>query len=430
MSNDGLVPTTTSSIAENTKDLMHTVAGYKKENKELRKELLLLKVGLEAGVGFDQEHQLQSSLLEKENADLRRDVSDLREQCEHLVFQLGQQKDIDNEEVSGLQHQLLEANNEVSKITQIMNAEIEALRKQLNSAEEVLRSNGKKVELIEQEKSWSEEREELVEVIHRLNLEVSTLKNYQYHRGHLEGKRGKEDDNEILLTSIRSNDSDASSSDVSQLQSIIAMMRQVIDTSNHEREVLEQRLQEEKERSQMDLQAFAKTLEGVDDLRISAECMAREIRRIQIKGYRPTLWRMGSGGGGGEYLRSGGVFVRNHGELTAAVEASESMEHAIQMIEGMNDAMEERRRAKVAASAAVSMSASVVAANAATAATAKMPSTRQRMGSVRDDDDEDGGEFMSFWNSVQDDNGKNKKKKSKRKPKKRDGGSSVVTSFF
>ena len=52
----------------------------------------------------------------------------------------------------------------------------------------------------------------------------------------------------------------------------------------------------------------------------------------------------------GRGWKSGGV--RNFGELTAAVEASESMEDAITMIESQNDAMEERRRMGVVASQA------------------------------------------------------------------------------
>ena len=141
--------------------------------------------------------------------------------------------------------------------------------------------------------------------------------------------------------------SDLDSSDVSSLQSIIAMMRQTIDQSNREKDLLEQRLSEEQERSQMELQAFAKTLEGVDDLRKSAEVMSREIRHIKVKGYRPTRSDLLGGAGTLEG-------VRNFGELTAAVEASESMEQAIQLIESQNDAMEERRRMGVVTAAAAS----------------------------------------------------------------------------
>ena len=317
----------------------------------------MLKVELEAGLGFVQEDQLESSLMAKENADLRSDLSKLQEQCNHLVFQLGQQKEIDNEEIVGLQKQLVDAKNEVAEITLRKNAEIEELKTQLNNAYEQLNSSS------------------------NMRAEGSPHKNNKYHHDTLEGDDTKQQNDDDIHA--------ASSSDVSQLQSIITMMRQVIDNSHHEREVLEQRLQEEMERSQMELHAFAKTLEGVDDLRISAETMAREIRRIKVKGYRPTRSDLLSNVGVGE---SGDVHIRDYGELTAAVEASESMDHAIHLIEGMNDGMEERRRAAVAAYAAssvVTIAESVAAANASIMATANMPSTRPRISPLRDDDDDE-----------------------------------------
>jgi hypothetical protein len=450
------------------------VARYKAENKKLRKELLLLRVKLEVEHGQDQEEHIQSSLLVNENADLRRNVFDLQEQCKML--QLQQQMDMnkgneEREELSALQKKFLEAENELAEITQLKNAEIDVLRKQLNRAEEHLRNTGQQqqqeeaMKNNEREKSWNDERDGLRDEIRRLNLEVSTLKDNHYHHDdgfsnhyHEEGST-KEDDDETLLATqyinkinCSSNDSTnsvnikVSSPDVDSLQSIITMMRQQIDESHHERDVLEKRLAEEIERSQMELQAFAKTLEGVDDLRKSAESMSREIRRIKVKGYRPTrsdlLMTMGGGGGGGVnagVLETGGVRVRNFGDLTAAVEASESMENAMRLIESQNDSMEERRRAAVVVRAASS-----AAANATSTITANAPSsepailTRTRMSPIRDDEEEGGG-FLSFWNNQReggdsiddDDEAKKKKKKSKRKAKRRDGGGgSVLTSFF
>ena len=436
------------------------VARYKAENKKLRKELLLLRIKREVEQGQDQEEHIQSSLLVKENADLRRNVVDLQEQCKQLSLQLQQHMDTDKgnerkEELSGLQKKLLESKSELAEVTQLKNSEIEVLRKQLNRAEEQLRSNGQQDEEmknIERVKSWNDERGGFREEIRRLNLEVSTLK----------GGSRKEDEDEAAFTTryhntinCSSNDTTntssdlvnikGSSTDVESLQSIITMMRQVIDQSHHERDVLEQRLAEEIERSQMELQAFAKTLEGVDDLRQSAESMSREIRRIKVKGYRPTrsdlLMTMGGVGGGAQagILESGSACVRNFGELTAAVEASESMESAIRLIESQNDSIEERRRAAVVVGAA-----SLAAANATGTTAAKAPtsdtaiSTRTRLSPIRDDEEEGGG-FLSFWSSRRDtvdikdddDEAKKKKKRSKRHSKRRgEGGGSVLTSFF
>ena len=214
-------------------------------------------------------------------------------------------------------------------------------------------------------------------------------------------------------------------------------MRQTIDQSNKEKEELEQRLAEEQERSQNELKAFAKTLEGVDDLRKSAELMSREIRRIKVKGYRPTRSDlMGVSLGGGDLNG-----VRNFGELTAAVEASECMEDAIRLIEGQNDAMEERRRLGVVAAShgggAANSSASGTVSSASAAPLARKGSAGLHAISEDDDDDEAGGGFLSFWHGVgrnqeddDDDADKREKTKKSKRKKKRDDEGSVFTSFF
>jgi len=216
------------------------------------------------------------------------------------------------------------------------------------------------------------------------------------------------------------------------------MMRQTIDQTNKEKDLLEQRLTEEQERSQNELKAFAKTLEGVDDLRKSAETMSREIRRIKVKGYRPTRSDlMGVSLGGGDLNG-----VRNFGELTAAVEASENMDDAIRLIEGQNDAMEERRRLGVVAAshgggAAANSSAGGAVSSASAAPLARKGSAGLRAISEDDDDDDAGGGFLSFWHGVgrnqeddDDDADKREKKKKSKRKKKRDDEGSVFTSFF
>ena len=70
----------------------------------------------------------------------------------------------------------------------------------------------------------------------------------------------------------------------------------MISQSNREKDLLEQRLSAEQDRSQMELHAFTRTLEGVDDLRKSAKGMGREIRRIKVRGIGrrgPTCWAEG-----------------------------------------------------------------------------------------------------------------------------------------
>jgi len=331
--------------------------------------------------------------------------------------------------------------DELTEVTELKNAEIDVLRKQLNRVEQqqhnrnISNNNNNSPQdatanMEQQQQQWNKEREELREEIRRLNLEVSRQMSNRLDQEEEDDNaryNGTSSSTSLFITSPKNLDN----SDISSLQSIIGMMRQTIDQSTKEKEELEQRLAEEQERSQNELKAFAKTLEGVDDLRKSAETMSREIRRIKVKGYRPT--RSDLMGGGGDLNG-----VRNFGELTAAVEASENMEDAIRLIEGQNDALEERRRMGVVA-ASQSLGGG--------GATNAPPAPQARKGSIGlraiTEDDNDEGGFLSFWNGAgrttnddeEDDNDnddiakREKKKKSKRK-KKRDDEGSVFTSFF
>eukprot|EP00986_Skeletonema_menzelii_P002957 scaffold855_cov140-Skeletonema_menzelii.AAC.18 len=349
----------------------------------------------------------------------------------------------DNDEkdaaISALNKKVAQIEEELREVTELKNAEIEVLRKQLNRAEQQQhnRHNSKDsftpqdaaMNMEQQQQQWNKEREELREEIRRLNHEVSRQMSNRLDQEEEEDNAryngtSSSSSTSLFITSPKNLDN----SDISSLQSIIGMMRQTIDQSNKEKEELEQRLAEEQERSQNELKAFAKTLEGVDDLRKSAETMSREIRRIKVKGYRPT--RSDLMGGGGDLNG-----VRNFGELTAAVEASESMEDAIRLIEGQNDAMGERRGMGVVAA---SQSFGGGGSGAPAAPIARKGSSGLRAIS-EDEDDKEGG-FLSFWNGAgrtnddeEDDDDviakREKKKKSKRK-KKRDDEGSVFTSFF
>lgn len=345
--------------------------------------------------------------------------------------------------ISQLQNKLLAMEVNLAETTELKNAEIEVLRKQLNRAEKSKAAREETMRNMEsqREESWKAEREGFREEIRRLNLEVSNLKSQNRSASDLNSMVDDTDEHVRQYASsinksnsINSNESSPSNravpqraagddeSDVASLQSIIAMLRQTIEHANDERLELEKQLKEEQERSQAELKAFARTLEGVDDIRQSAEAMSREIRRIKVKGYRPTRSDLLGGSSGGTSASGG----RSYGELTAAVEASESMEAAIQLIESQNDALEERRRAGVVSSTAAESSPATIAAKGG------------RIGMRPISEEGDGG-FLSFWNRAGDDEKtgqevgagarKDKKKKSKKKRRDREEGS-VLTSFF
>lgn len=331
--------------------------------------------------------------------------------------------------IQRLQDKLAETEFELKDTTELKNAEIQVLRKQLDRAENLVQTQVHNAihKIDEVPSSWSKEREGLRDEIRRLNVELSNLKG--------ELLRVNSADEEELADLAKYNqvsnnnsggdtaslssrkEQQLDSTDVTSLQSIIEMMRQTIEQNTREKKVLEERLEEEQARSQMELQAFARTLEGVDDLRQSAESMSREIRRIKVKGYRPTRSDLF---GNSNTLDGGGS---NFGELTKAVEASDNMEAAIRLIENQNDKMEERRRMNlVVASSSVEEK--------------KEKSEKHYPGGLSPIRDDDGDGFLSFWNRGDEKNeddiaaAKKEKKRKSKKKKKHSGGGSVLTSFF
>lgn len=323
-----------------------------------------------------------------------------------------------DETIQRLRNELAETEAELKDMTELKNAEIQVLRKQLDRVEHKTIHNKEKEK---EPSSWNKEREGLRDEIRRLNVELSNLK------GELQRANSADEEElaELAKYNQVNNNSGGSpssrkeqqldSTDITSLQSIIEMMRQTIEQNTREKKVLEERLEEEQARSQMELQAFARTLEGVDDLRQSAESMSREIRRIKVKGYRPTRSDLF---GNSNTLEGGGS---NFGELTAAVEASDNMEAAIRLIENQNDKMEERRRMNLVV--------------ASTNAAEEKKEKKYYPGGLSPIRDDDGDGFLSFWNRGDENENdiaaakKEKKRKSKKK-KKHTGGGSVLTSFF
>ena len=71
------------------------------------------------------------------------------------------------------------------------------------------------------------------------------------------------------------------SKDVTQLKSSIESLRNELEVSRRDRDKLQSTLDDERERSAKELEAFAGALDGVDELRQAAEQMSREITRLK-----------------------------------------------------------------------------------------------------------------------------------------------------
>ena len=226
--------------------------------------------------------------------------------------------------------------------------------------------------------------------------------------------------------------SEYDSSDLSCLQSIISTLRQTIHQLTTEKESLQQRLNEEQSRSREELQAFAKTLEGVDDLRNSAERMNRELRRIKVKGYKPTRSELIRSSDNGSSSTSASTFMNM--ELNAADEASKEMEEAIRLIECQNDALNQRWSASPSQEDIKVFSAvGYVPKRASISSSGGDSSTNNHLMKIEENDDVDDDGFMCYWRREDDEvseKKKEKKAKEKRKKKKASSNGSVFTSFF
>ena len=212
------------------------------------------------------------------------------------------------------------------------------------------------------------------------------------------------------------------SSDISCLQSIIATLRQTIHQITTEKELLQQRLQEEQSRSAQEIQSFAKTLEGVDDLRKSAEQMSRELRRIKVKGYKPTR---------SDLIHSSSNGSAYDDEFQLADEASKDMEDAIRLIECQNDALNDRWSGKTNVDD-IKVFATSKEYNATKRSSLDSTGSKSSgLLKISEDDADDG--FMSYWRKDEDDvevSEKKKRAKERRRKKKVSSSGSVFTSFF
>jgi hypothetical protein len=219
------------------------------------------------------------------------------------------------------------------------------------------------------------------------------------------------------------------SSDMSCLQSIISTLRQTIHQLTNEKEALHQQLTEEQTRSQQELQSFAKTLEGVDDLRSSAERMGRELRRIKVKGYRPVRSDLLNNNSSSHH--SGTLYSE---EFETADEASREMEEAIRLIECQNDALNDRWSGRTNVNEIKVFSSEYKPKRASMSSTEG--ESKCSLMKISEDECDDG--FMSYWRKDEDtstnleegEKKKEKKAKEKRRKKKPSSGGSVFSSFF
>jgi len=69
--------------------------------------------------------------------------------------------------------------------------------------------------------------------------------------------------------------------EIDALKEVNEMLKRDVEKSHKTISAIQKELREERERSNQELESFAKTLRGVDDLRVAAESMSREVNKIR-----------------------------------------------------------------------------------------------------------------------------------------------------
>ncbi len=124
----------------------------------------------------------------------------------------------------------------------------------------------------------------------RDQLDSTTISMLTESQSHLQHGRIVDDDERSVMSRIfgRSQQPRGTPSikgidnqEVSQLRSTNESLRKELETTKRELDELEQSLQAEKEKSAREIEAFAGALDGVDELRLAAEQMSREITRLK-----------------------------------------------------------------------------------------------------------------------------------------------------
>lgn len=162
------------------------------------------------------------------------------------------------------------------------------------------------------------------------------------------------------------------------------------------------KLKEEKTRSEMEIKAFSVALMGVDDLRVAAENMSRQLHVIKKNGYVPL------------------------GGLTGE-DSSENIQNAMRAVESMAKANQRIDHPSISGNTAVTPQPGF---NLWNIMNAVMSPVRESMHDEMDDEiEEQTDELFTTTADVLTKKSSSKHKSSKRK-KKRSGGGSVISSFF
>ncbi|KAL3760172.1 hypothetical protein ACHAWU_001682 [Discostella pseudostelligera] len=262
-------------------------ARLEKKNADLRSEIENLQDASIAGLAADAnsygdlkarlaktESRLKAEEIRAENAvaresKLRAEIADMRHVKDSLMS-----------------HQTISEEESCDDMTTLQ-YEIERLRTELRIAKEEARSSGTfaaddmvpKNELQRLAEAGIQKDFEIAKLKLRVSTQDAQLKSVK--------EEVTEDDLTFGMRERKEIESDITLAENEGLRSLNEELTKQLDLHMKESEDLKSKLQEESSRSMMEMKAFSVALKGVDELRVAAECMSRQLHFIKKNGYIP-----------------------------------------------------------------------------------------------------------------------------------------------
>ena len=387
-------------ILETAEEQFASLSDLERENVELRREVQELKRS-NSGTGSladDVDEDLRTNLAKLEQrlkaeqqraedsvareAKLRTEIAELR---------LRPKRNDD----ANIMHQSISEDQPTDDIATLQ-YEIERLRNELLVAREETRSSEDTFSADDMIKKYDDLRR-LAEAGMQKDLEIEKLKlTVKTQDAQLHSLRDEvtEEDLTFGVRAYRDSGTDVATAENEGLRSLNNELSRQLELYKKESDEVKVQLKDERARSELEMKAFAVALQGVDDLRLAAEQMSRELHFIKRNGYVPP------GGLTGE---------ETSGSVKNAMGAIESMARANQTIDHPSLSNEESSLTNGGFSLWSVMNQIMT------------PGQVQTMNSVSK------STAQGLFNEV--DAAPKKKKRSKKK-RRSDSGGSVISSFF
>lgn len=385
-------------ILETAEAQFASLSDLERQNVELRREVQELKRSSSCGTADDVDEDLRANLAKLEQrlkaeqqraedsvareAQLRTEIAELR---------LRPKRNDD----TNIMHQSISEDQPTDDVATLQ-YEIERLRNELLVAREETRSSEDTFSADDMIKKYDDLRR-LAEAGMQKDLEIEKLKlTVKTQDAQLHSLRDEvtEEDLTFGVREYRDGDTDVATAENEGLRSLNTELSRQLELYKKESDEVKVQLKDERARSELEMKAFSVALQGVDDLRLAAEQMSRELHFIKRNGYVPP------GGLTGE---------ETSGSVKNAMGAIESMARANQTIDQPSLSNEESSLTNGGFSLWGVMNQIMT------------PGQVQTMNTVSK------STAQGLFNEV--DTGAKKKKRSKKK-RRSDSGGSVISSFF